>query len=300
MTPWRPLWRAGGWLAGAFLLVALLASGAPCAVAQDPLVIKIRPFRKNLDHPEREYKYQLLQMILDRTVAEDGPYRIALIEPTTQGRVIEMVNQGDVSLIMTMTTREREDTLRPIRIPIYKGLYGYRALIIKRADKDRFAAIRSLDALKGLWAGQGQSWPDYEILKANGFQVIGAPLYDALFQMLARGRFDYFPRGLHEPWVEVAEHPDLDLIVDEHLIIHYPAPGYIFVAKDNAALAERLERGFKAAIGDGSFDALFSAHPDMVQVLENANLAERLIFRISNPLLSPETPLDREELWYSP
>jgi len=280
-------------------LLAVLWAGTPLA-ANDTLVIRMRPALESRLAPDAPYKTELLRLILEKTEAEDGPYRIEYVEETVQGRVIEMINTGDMSLIITMTSQEREDRLRPIRIPVFKGLYGYRALIINRADQARFEAIQSVEELKALWAGQGHDWPDLEILQANGFNVVGGSDYHALFDMLAKRRFDYFPRGLHEPWLEVAEHPDLDLIVDRHLIIHYPAPGYIFVAKDNAALAERLERGFRAAIADGSFDAFFRTHPDMTETLALGQLDTRLIFEVPNPLLSPETPLDQPELWYRP
>ena len=89
-------------------------------------------------------------------------------------------------------------------------------------------------------------------------------------------------------------------MVEQHLVIHYPAPGYIFVAKNNTVLAERLERGFRLALQDGSFDQFFVSHPDIANVLALGNLQERLIFQVTNPLLSPETPLDQKDLWYQP
>lgn len=277
----------------------IVASGS--VFAQEPLVIKMRGFRedKKID-ATKEYKYQLLELILNKTKEAEGPFRIEVLEAIVQSRGIEMVNDGEFSLIITMASQEREEKLLPVRIPVYKGLYGYRVFIINRKDKEKFAAIQTIEELKQLYAGQGHDWPDLRILKANGFNVVGGANYKGLFGMLQKGRFDYFPRGVHEPWKEVKEHQEKDLIVDEHLALHYPAPGYIFVAKDNLKLADRLERGFRLALEDGSFDQFFYNHPVIAEVLELAHLEKRLMFRLANPLLSPETPLDQEGFWYTP
>jgi hypothetical protein len=261
----------------------------------------MRGFRKDKTiDATKEYKYQLLELILNKTTETDGPFRIEVLEEIVQSRGIEMVNDGEFSLIITMTSQEREEKLLPVRIPVYKGFYGYRVFIINKRDKAKFEAIQTIEELKQLYAGQGHDWPDLQILKANGFNVVGGSNYAGLFGMLQKGRFDYFPRGMHEPWKEVQEHPEKDLMVEEHLALQYPAPGYIFVAKDNTKLADRLERGFRLALEDGSFDQFFFGHPDIAKVLASTNLKERLIFRLTNPLLSPETPLDQEELWYKP
>lgn len=280
---------------------SLLYIDKALAMAEEPLVIKIRQFRENpsLD-VSKEYKFQLLELILNKTKDQEGPFRIEAEKATVQSRTIEMIKQGHLSLIMTMTSHEREEELLPIRLPIYKGLYGYRVFLIRKQDQYKFNSIQNIDELKKLWAGQGHDWPDLKILKDNGFRVVGSSSYSGLFEMLQKGRFDYFPRGVHEPWKEIADHPSKDLMVEQHLVIHYPAPGYIFVSRSNIELAKRLERGFRLAIEDGSFDSFFYSHPDIVKVLDSSNLDKRLIFQIDNKLLTPLTPLDEEDLWYSP
>ncbi len=269
--------------------------------AKEPLVIKTRPFReKNID-VTKEYKYQLLELILNKTEETDGPFIIEVVKKNmVQSRVIKQVNQGNMTLIDTMTSREREQILLPIRIPIYKGLLGYRIFIVNRRDKEKFETIHTSEELKKLKAGQGHDWPDTQILKANGFKVHSGSDYRGLFGMLQRGRFDYFPRGVTEPWIEIEEEKDRDVIVDNHLALHYYAPCYFFVAKDNIPLADRLERGFRQAIQDGSFNQFFYNHRRIKNVFKLAKIKNRLIFRLKNPLLTPETPVDKKEFWYSP
>jgi hypothetical protein len=270
--------------------------------AEEPLVVKIRPFReKDIDYT-KEYKYQLLELVLSKTEATDGPFRIEVVgeEVIAQSRVIELIDRGALTLIAVMTSQEREEQLLPVRIPIYKGLWGHRIFIIHRRDLDKFAAIHTEEELKALWAGQGHDWPDTHILEANGYNVVTSPDYRGLFAMLEKGRFDYFPRAINEPWREVEEEKAHDLVVEPTLLIQYYAPAYLFVSKQNTKLAERLERGFEMTIQDGSFDQLFNSHWYIQDALKLTNVQERTIFRLKNPLLSPETPLERTELWYQP
>jgi hypothetical protein len=270
--------------------------------ADETLVVKVRPFReKNIDHTI-EYKYQLLELLLSKTKSQGGPYRIEVAgeELIRQSRVFDLVNQGTLTLIMTMTSKERENVLLPVRIPIYKGLYGYRIFIINEKDQSKFARIKTRNELEQLWAGQGHDWPDLEILKYNNFNVVEGSNYRGLFGMLEEGRFDYFPRGVPEPWREIEEESDRNLMVESTLMVQYFAPAYIFVAKTNTRLAKRLSKGFEMAIKDGSFHRFFENHWYIKETLKRAGLKNRKLFRLKNPLLTPETPLARKELWYSP
>ncbi|MDM8556394.1 hypothetical protein QUF75_16850 [Desulfococcaceae bacterium HSG7] len=285
-----------------FSVIFNFISESGSVFAEEPLVVKIRPFReKNIDYT-KEYKYQLLELVLNKTVSKDGSFRIEVAgeETIAQSRVIELIDRGDLTLITVMTSKEREEKLLPVRIPVYKGLWGHRIFIINRKDLNKFAAIQTEKELKALWAGQGHDWPDTQILKANGYNVVTSPNYSGLFAMLNKGRFDYFPRAVNEPWREVEVEKARDVVVEPTLLIQYHAPAYFFVSKQNKALAERLKRGFEAVIRDGSFDRLFNSHWYIQDTLKLANIQKRRIFRLKNPLLTAQTPLDRPELWFQP
>ncbi len=285
------------------LVMCLSLSSAVYADAKDGdiLVVKIRKtIFKNQNEQVENYKYKLLELLLDKTKSEYGDYRIELTDIPSQKRGVMWVVEGKLDVLMTATTPEREREMIPIRIPIYKGLYGYRIFLINRSDKDKFDAIKTESDLKKLVAGQGVQWPDYKILKSNGYKVIGPSKDESLYDMLEARRFDYFPRGVHEPWLEIKQHPDKDFMIEEKLCISYPLPGYIFVDPKNIKLAERLKKGFIEAINDGSFDHLFYNHPDIKETLEKAKLDERMIFYMKNPLLTKETPLNIAKYWYKP
>ena len=270
---------------------------------KEPLVVKVRAFRGTADHTDetKEYKYQVLKLILEKTEKTDGPFKIqAPQQELPQARDFEMVKQGHVDVILTSTSSEREQELHPIRIPFDKGLYGYHIAIINESDQPKFSAVRTLEDLQKLWAGLNEIWPETKIFRANGLNVVATSGYRELFTMLKERRFDYFPRVAHEPWRELRDMNIPGLVVEKDLLIYYPTPGYIFTSKNNLKLADRLERGFRIALEDGSFDKLFYNHPDIKEALERGNLKNRRVFTLKNASLPPETPLNEKRLWYVP
>lgn len=273
------------------------------AEPEKSLIVRTRSLRgtsSNYDET-KEYKYQLLQFILEKTEKTDGPFMIQTAQQELpQARDFELVKQGFIDVILTSTSKEREQELHPIRIPIYKGLYGYHIAIINESDQPKFSAIRTRANFQKLWAGINAIWPETQIFRANGFNVVATSGYRELFAMLKERRFDYFPRCAHEPWRELEDMKIPGLVVETDLVIHYPNPGYIFTSKDNLKLADRLERGFRMALEDGSFDQLFYNHPMIKQALERANLKNRRMFELTNPLLPEQTPLNDKRLWYTP
>lgn len=216
-----------------------------------------------------------------------------------QGRALaELERRGEVDVVWSVTSIEREARLRPIRIPIYKGLIGWRLPLVREETAPRFAAMQSREDLLPLLAGQQHDWPDTAILRANGFQIeTGAP-YDSLFQMLAEKRFDWFPRSVVEIWDERGTHAGKNLVVAPHIALHYPSACYFFVNRENTELARRIEIGLEAALRDGSFDALFNRY--FAAVLQQADLKNRRVIELENPLLPGNTPLSRKALWYRP
>ena len=271
--------------------------------SKEPLIVKVRAFRGTASTTDdtKEYKYQVLKLILEKTEKTDGPFKIqAPQQEVPQARDFEMVKQGYVDVILTVTSPERERELHPIRIPFEKALYGYHIFIINESDQPKFSAVRTLDDLRKLWAGMNEVWPENKIFRANGLNVVATAGYRELFSMLKERRFDYFPRTAAEPWRELRDMNIPGLVVEKDLMIYYPAPGYIFTSKENLKLADRLERGLRMAIEDGSFDKMFYNNIYMKEALELGNLKHRRVFKIEGDPLSPETPINDKRLWYTP
>lgn len=218
----------------------------------------------------------------------------------TQLRQMELVRAGRMHVLWAGTTPELEEKLRPVRVPLYKGLLGYRIFIIRQGDQARFNGIETLAEVRNLDLGQGRTWSDTLILEANGFEITKANKYDSLFHMVDGGRFDAFPRGVNEPWGEIAARPELNLTVEKNLMLVYKMPFYLFVGPDDAELERDLESGMRQAMKDGTFDKFFFNNPMVKDVLAKGNLENRRAFMLDNPLLTPETPLDDPLLWLDP
>jgi hypothetical protein len=197
-----------------------------------------------------------------------------------------------------MTDKEREKKLLPIRIPLFKGLFGLRLCLVKKGDADRFKDIKTLqDWLdSGYVIGQGEDWPDTKILKSNGLPVLTSPHYSALFKMTGRGRIDCFARSVLEPASELPRFEVGKIELDEHLLFQYRAPIYFFVNKDDYLLAKRIETGLLRAIADGSFDAVFYGLHE--HSFDGLNLSKRTLIALPNTHLSDETPLSDSKLWF--
>ena len=268
------------------------------------LVIRY-PRAKSVLDTRNTYHNELLQAAMERTVDDYGPFTV-LIAPTIFNELRErralINNSGELDVVARPTSIADEKVLTPVRIPIDKGLLGYRVFLIRRDSEAEFAAVTSLDQLKALRLGQGRDWNDVEIYESQGFNVVTGSVYEGLFEMLVQGRFDYFPRGVDEYLDEYQarkqSHPNLH--VEETILLYYPFPRYFWVANSEKSklIHKRLTAGLERMIGDGSFDRIFWKHRG--ESIRKAGLDKRRIFHIKNPFLPKTVPLGRAELWIDP
>lgn len=278
------------------VFVSLLVFAVLPAVAGKPLSVT-HPGPPSLNDHRYDYQIELLKLALDKSgiAYQMQPSKVKM----EQGRALLQLEKGrDIDVTWSMTSREREQKLLPIRIPIDKGLIGYRVFLVKYENLKKFSRVRTLDHLRRFEAGQGSHWPDTTILQANGLGVYGATAHETLFNMLAAGRFDYFPRSITEVWHELQAHPGQNFTVEPTLMLSYPAAAYYFVNKQNTELAQAIESGLRLAIQDGSFEQLFQAYYG--EFIRKADLRHRRVIRLRNPLLPEATPLLQRHLWFRP
>ena len=222
-------------------------------------------------------------------------------EPVPQARQIFELSQsrGKFDVIWTMTSDERESQILPIRIPIDKGLFGWRIAFVLADKVPTLKAVKTMADLAKLRAGQGYLWPDTEILKQNGLSVVTGS-DDNLANMLKAKRFDYFPRPVIAIWNEQKNQNEYkDLIINDTFILHYPTAFYFFVAPNQKRLAEVITKGLERSIADGSFELVFNKY--FKTLIQQTDIKNRLIFELENPLIkSTSLPLNRHSLWYKP
>ncbi len=275
----------------------LLASAAvPLAAAHGA------PRRVRIPHvsPKAETQRSYAAVLLEQALAAAG--MPVLLEPTPelipQNRAMqELGKHRRLDVLWTMTSVEREQQAQPIRVPIFKGLYGWRLLLASPEVAVRMAEVKTPAELRQFSLVQGLEWPDTGILQANGLNVIVSPSYDAMFKQLRLGRADAFPRSVEEIWWELERYGQ-GLAVVPNICLHYPAAIYYFVAFEEPELAAAIELGLKRLRASGAFDALFMKYHG--EDLGRAKLASRRVIELRNPLLSSQTPLDKPELWYRP
>ncbi len=245
------------------------------------------------------YFIDLLTLALKKSSERFGPFKMQQ-HPQSIGQSRAFLHLKDrryLDVVWSMTSRERETIARPIRIPLMKGMMGYRVLIVHRQKQQGFGAICRLDQLKKFIAVQGDDWPDTQILRRNGLRVADSNNYLMLMSHIDSGRFDYFPRTALEAWKELETVEHDNLTVDQHLLIRYPAAIYFFVHQNNRQLAERIEYGLRQAMNDGSFDELFINHPSHINAFKSLNIQKRRVLELDNPLLPEDTPLHKKKYW---
>lgn len=244
---------------------------------------------------------EILKMALEKTAPEFGPFELGPSDLImTEARYLfELKNGKHTNIAWSSTSVEKETELLPLRIPLRKGILGYRVAFTSKSKQAKIDQVKTLDGLKALTVGQGVGWGDVKLYEANGIKVIVSK-YENLFKMTAGGRFDIFPRGISEIGAEFASHgkDNPTLVVEQNLLIYYPWPYYFFFNKKDVLLRKRIESGILLMKKDGSFDAIFNKFNS--KAIEQANLKNRRVIKIKNDMLPKETPLNDPTLWFDP
>lgn len=228
------------------------------------------------------YYPAVLHLALEKAGDPDGspPLREVGDPSLVKERYRRMLASGELDVLWSSSTPEREAEFLPVRFNLLKGVNEHRVLVVRRRDLPKFAAVSGPEALRAYKAGAGVHWSDAQILRVNGFEVVQANRHHSLFQMLAHGRFDFLALGLAEVDDALRGHREPELVIEPTLLLHYPQPIYFFVNRQQPELAERLLRGLQAAAADGSFDRMFFANPALKQGWERMNTGKRRVLNL--------------------
>lgn len=244
---------------------------------------------------------EVLRTALDKTTPEFGPFELRPFHGSmNEARYLYELKSGhSINIAWSSTSVEKERDFLPIRIPLRKGLLGYRVALISAGAQEKIDQVQTLADLRRLTVGQGIGWGDVQLYRANGIPVVTAN-YDNLFKMTVLDRFDLFPRGIGEIQAEYELfHKELPkLAIEKNLLIYYPWPYYFFFNQKDLALKTRVETGLRIMLRDGSFDQLFRKHNG--KAIELIKLKHRRIIQLRNDLLPKETPLSDSSLWFDP
>lgn len=275
------------------LPILLFAAGASPAL--DPAGIKhiVVGFPHQTNYADNLYPTRLLRAALKASGVAFS-LGTAPLEMSQDRNLREIALGNNVDVFWTMTNTERESKLRPIRIPIDKGLYGWRLLLIRQNDR-ALDMVKGIPDFKNFVFLQGHDWPDTEILRANKLRVVTSDSYQQLFSMIYKSRADILPRSILEVSAEQEQYHH-KLKVHPTISIYYPTALYYFVKKGNEELASWIETGLNRLICSGEFERLFQE--EFGDDIQRAKSAKRLVIKLTNPYLPANTPFNRPELWY--
>lgn len=271
------------------------------AVAQAKEVVTTTPPQSAYD-ASHSYFVAVLTLALEKTI-EYGTYEVRFSAPLEQGRAIQdLAHDSRIDVYWAGASEARARQLNEIPIPLVNGMLGMRLFAINEVDRQRFSDVSSLADLANMTACQGRHWPDSNILAAAGLAVQRVSSYELMWRMLERRRCDYFPRGVHEIYTEVAAREQAydGLMIYPNLGIYYPLPMYFYTAPEQQALAERLEVGLERAIDDGSLTELIRSHPTTEHLFPLTQWRAVRWLELENPALPDSADPADQRYWFRP
>ena len=246
---------------------------------------------RDLGDTEREFKTQLLRLIMERSgvdfdfglTAEDLS-QDAAIDALASGQLVGDKNPHAITICSYGAGRALNARLRVIPIPITGGVLGLRVgwthdkLLPKLASVDNLIDLRELTLL------QGHGWSELDIFDAAGlrtFETAG----DNLFRLVDQQRVDLLLRGVAEIEGEqavVSRFSD-ELVLDPNVLVAYPFAGFFYVSPDNKELADAVTAGFEKIIRDGSYQQLLESQVYTSWLRDRLKLKQRRVIFIPNP-----------------
>lgn len=278
------------------LLVGLLLSTG-MAYASSPIpeqanLVTVKFWNGNKTVSRQEYERDILDAALKATEQAEGAYKIEESRtdyPRAEDEASVFRSKGfDIFGTVAGNQKLAQEQKILIPLPLMKGLLGYRILIIRNADAQKFAAIKTADELKKLRMGIPTTWADAGLFRHNGYPVEERGSFDDLFQRLENNEFDYVTFGANEVGGVFAERAAKSgkLIIEPSLLVYYPFPLVFYVHPQRTALAERVSLGLQLINTTGELDRIFNRYYG--DTLAQLGLPARKRITLENPILPVE------------
>jgi len=242
---------------------------------------------------------QLLHHVLDYPVNKFGHYKLLESYSLTQGRAFsELANHSGLDIVTAAPSLSREKSTHAIPIPINRGLLGVRICLLQKGNTGKFKRIETLQDIidNKIVFGQGEHWPDTQILKANGLRVFTSPLHVNLHKMLRAGRFDCFPRAISELDDELKQYGSEGLEVEGSFAIVYKLPLFFWFNSENNALIESVHSGLLKSVADRSYHNI--NRQSFEAIIKKYNVESRNIIYLNNPNESELVKSTDRKLWH--
>lgn len=287
------------------LTLVLVCLGGPSFAAESAQTWQfVHNGPESADDHRYDYHWAVLAAALDATRGKYGPYSMKSVNFMTETRQVYELQQtsGLINTMVLDSTAELEASLLPVKVPVDKGLLGYRVFLIQAQAQKNFDKVQTLADLRKFSIGQGSDWSDVAIFKSAGFDVVGAVVYESLFEMLMANRFDAFGRGVTEVVDELNERKQKypGMAIEKNVLLYYPMPIYFWFPKNatGTRYAQRVDEGMRIISSNGTLDRMFKKQYG--SLIRDLRLKDRKLFRIPNPNLPVNQPFANKSLWFDP
>ena len=246
---------------------------------------------RDLGETEREFKTQLLRLIMERSgvpyvfglTAEDLS-QDAAVDALASGQLVGEDNPHAITVGAYGAGRTLNERLRVVSIPIAGGVPGLRLGWTHEKRLSKLAAVRDLDDLRSITLLQGHGWSELDIFDASGLRTYESAS-DDLFRLVEQQRVDLYPQGIAEIQSEfvVADRFSDSLVIEPNLLLVYPHAVFFYVSPDNKKLADAIKTGFETIIADGSYQTLLESLVYTPWLRDQLSLKTRRVIFIPNP-----------------
>lgn len=274
---------------GISLAIAANTNAASAEVAADAT---IKLWNGNKTASRQQYEREVLELALKASSKNAGDWALAedLTDyPRAEDEASVFRSKGfDIFGTVAGNAKLANEEKILIPLPLMKGLLGHRILIIRAADKKKFAAIKTPAQLQQFTMGIPATWADAELFRQNGYPVVEKGSFDELFTRLENKEFDYVTFGANEVTGVFKERAAKSgkLMVESSLLVFYPFPLVFYINPDNTALAERVTQGLKIIAKNGELDKIFNRY--FAADLSAVDLPARTMIALENPILPAE------------
>jgi len=244
----------------------------------------------NRSEIRQDHEREVLEVILEATSAEFGPWKIKESRKDYPGdEESKAFSQKKHDVLVTIAGNQKFNTedLIVIHKPLAKNILGYRVPIINQKDSLKFTKTSKTN-IKLLTQGIPETWSDADIFRNNGFEVSEEGTFDDIFDRLTKGNFDFITFGANEVksiFQNRASKAE-GLIIEDNLMFFYPFPLVFYVNPNQLELAKRLKKGLSIIENDGTLDAIFKSYYGIL--VEDLNLKNRQLIQLENPFIPEE------------
>lgn len=260
-----------------------------------------------IDYPgftDSDYRQTYPLLILGEALAaasdKFGPCTLVANNVMSQKRAAVSLQNGDIDVAWLPANKYLEKSLSSIKIPIRKGLLGWRAILTNKRNYKSLQKIENLAGLQQYQTAYLKDWHDWPVMLANFPKLGTASSYRSLFTLLQRNRIVFLSRALHEVVNEQKRFdvPPEPLMVLPGVLLHYPQADLFYFPNKPDSVRGRVLYGLEQLMKSGKFDKLFKTHHQ--EILKTINATKKRLIKLTNPFLPEDLNLYDKMLWFTP